>query len=163
MKKIYFLSLVSGLFTSAVHAIAPCAVCTVGIAAGLEAARLLGVDDVITGVWAGALTLLLVFWTLRWLKRRNITSGWWYTAVFAVYYALLFGVYYFVDYVRWLWIFDRFLVGAVVGTAAVWITEIQLNKSIAANGGKSRFKFQKVIVPMAVLLAISGIFALIVY
>ena len=31
---------------------AVCPVCTVAVGAGLEGARLLGVDDVITGIWA---------------------------------------------------------------------------------------------------------------
>ena len=46
-------------------AFAVCPVCTVAVGAGLEGARLLGVDDVITGIWAGGLTLSLFFWTKR--------------------------------------------------------------------------------------------------
>ena len=42
---------------------AVCPVCTVAVGAGLEGMRLLGVDDVITGIWAGGLTLSLFFWT----------------------------------------------------------------------------------------------------
>lgn len=162
MKKL-LLAAISLLSASAAHAIAPCAVCTVAVAAGLETARMMGVDDTITGVWAGALTLVLVFWTLKFLKRRGVTGGVWYFLTFATYYALLFGVYYFTDYIRWIWIFDKFIIGAVAGTLVMWAAEIQLSNSIAANGGKSRFKFQKVIVPLVALAWLSGIFALVAY
>ena len=30
-----------------------CPVCTIAVGAGLEGARLIGIDDIITGIWAG--------------------------------------------------------------------------------------------------------------
>ena len=57
-----------------VVASAVCPVCTVAVGAGLEGARLLGVDDVITGIWAGGLTLSLTLWTISWLKKHGVTS-----------------------------------------------------------------------------------------
>ena len=43
------------LFTSVANAVCP--VCTIAIGAGLEGARMLGVKDVLTGIWAGGLTV----------------------------------------------------------------------------------------------------------
>ena len=59
-----------GLIAAVPAAMAVCPVCTVAVGAGLEGMRLLGVDDVITGIWAGALTLSLFLWTVSWLKKR---------------------------------------------------------------------------------------------
>ena len=73
---------------------AVCPVCTVAVGAGLESARLLGVDDVITGIWAGGLTLSVFFWTAGWLKKHNIKSILWQIIVpFISYYVLMAGVY----------------------------------------------------------------------
>ncbi len=51
-----------------------CPVCTVAVGAGLEGARLLGVADVITGIWAGGLTLSLVAWTANYMTRRGVSA-----------------------------------------------------------------------------------------
>ncbi|HIU65153.1 MAG TPA: hypothetical protein IAC63_00740, partial [Candidatus Enterousia avicola] len=63
---------VLGIVLFAPFANAVCPVCTVAVGAGLEGMRLLGVDDVITGIWAGGLTLSLFFWTAGWLKKHNV-------------------------------------------------------------------------------------------
>ena len=70
MKKFLFGILLAVGAVGAASAVCP--VCTVAVGAGLESARLLGVDDVITGIWAGGLTLSVFFWTAGWLKKHNI-------------------------------------------------------------------------------------------
>jgi hypothetical protein len=168
LKKIvsFFILHSSFFIAPSAHAVPLCPVCTVGVGAGLEAARLLGVDDAITGVWAGALVLMLSLWTIKFLKRRGVENGLWYLAVLASYYALLGGVY-FLPGIEFgadtLLGADKFLLGAILGTIAFYIAEYRLNISLRNNGGKSRYKFQKVIVPMGALLALSGILAAIVY
>ena len=42
-----------------------CAVCTVAVGASLEIARQLGVDDSVVGVWAGAMLVMIGFWTIK--------------------------------------------------------------------------------------------------
>ena len=79
MKKILLslVTMIAGI--SAANAVCP--VCTVAVGAGLEGARLLGVDDVITGIWAGGLTLSLFFWTAGWLKRHGVKNLFWQISV----------------------------------------------------------------------------------
>ena len=96
MKKSVLSALI--VFVAAVLAMpaawAVCPVCTVAVGAGLEGARLLGVDDVITGIWAGGLTLSLFFWTVGWLKKRGVTNVWLLIVLpLVVYYGLLGAVY----------------------------------------------------------------------
>lgn len=141
---------------------AVCPVCTIAVGAGLEGARLLGVDDVITGIWAGGLTLSLYFWTVGWLKKRGDNNFWWQIVVpFVVYYALL-GMVYLMPGVDFgavtLWGIDKFLLGVIVGTVAFyfgarWYVKIKRN-----NGGRAMFPFQKVVVPLSLLAVMTVVF-----
>ena len=144
---------------------AVCPVCTIAVGAGLEGARLLGVDDVITGIWAGGLTLSLYFWTVGWLKKHGVNSFWWQIVVpFVAYYALL-GMVYLMPGVDFgavtMWGIDKFLLGVIVGTVAFyfgarWYVKIKRN-----NGGRAMFPFQKVVVPLSLLAVMTVVFWLI--
>ncbi len=163
MKKIIFAFVATILGASA--AMAVCPVCTVAVGAGLEGARLLGVDDVITGIWAGGLTLSLFFWTAGWLKKRGITSGWWQIVVpFVVFYGLL-GTVYLMPGIEFgantLWGIDKFLLGVIVGTVAFYLGARWYISIKRANGGHARFAFQKVVVPVSFLMVATLIFWLI--
>lgn len=143
-------------------AMAVCPVCTVAVGAGLEGARLLGVDDVITGIWAGGLTLSLFFWTAGWLKKRGVKSAFWQIVVpFVFYYSLLGMVYLFPSVVfgaNTLWGIDKFLLGTIVGTVAFYLGARWYIKIKRDNGGHAKFAFQKVVVPLSFLLIVTVIF-----
>lgn len=151
-----------------VSAWAVCPVCTVAVGAGLEGARLLGVDDVITGIWAGGLTLSLFFRTAGWLKKRGVTNPLWQIVVpFVGYYALLGALYFMPGVLTFgantLWGMDRFLLGVVVGTVAFWMGARWYVKIKRDNGGHARFAFQKVVVPLSFLMIATAVFAAIIY
>lgn len=142
---------------------AVCPVCTVAVGAGLEGARLLGVDDVITGIWAGGLTLSLFFWTAGWLKKRGVKSAFWQIIVpFVVYYALLGSVYFIPGIIEYgsctLWGIDKFLLGSIVGTVAFYLGARWYAKIKRDNGGHAKFAFQKVVVPVSFLIVATIIF-----
>ncbi|MBN1325033.1 MAG: hypothetical protein JW974_02345 [Alphaproteobacteria bacterium] len=149
----------------AAHSVCP--VCTVAVGAGLEGARLLGIDDVITGIWAGGLTLSLFFWTAGWLKKRGVNSVLWQIIIpFVAYYAFLGCVYFMPGVVygaNTLWGIDKFLIGTIVGTisfylGARWYIKIKRN-----NDGHAKFAFQKVVIPIFFLLIATAIFAAILW
>lgn len=164
MRKIFSSVLFACLMTvcSVSIAMAVCPVCTVAVGAGLEGARLLGVDDVITGIWAGGLTLSLFFWTAGWLKKRGVKSAFWQIVVpFVFYYSLLGMVYLFPSVVfgaNTLWGIDKFLLGAIVGTVAFYLGARWYIKIKRDNGGHAKFAFQKVVVPLSFLLIVTVIF-----
>lgn len=165
MKKILFTILLSIITISAANAVCP--VCTVAVGAGLEGARLLGVDDVITGIWAGALILSMFFWTVGWLKKRNVKSLLLQIILpFIFYYALLAGVYLLPDITfgeHTMFGIDKFLLGVIVGTISFYFGARWYKKIKRENGGHAKFAFQKVIVPIFFLLIATAIFAAIVY
>lgn len=144
---------------------AVCPVCTVAVGAGLEGARLLGVDDVITGIWAGGLTLSLFLWTASWLKKRGVNSVFWQLVVpFVAYYALLGMVYLMPDVqfgAHTLWGIDKFLLGVIVGTVCFWAGARWYVSIKRRNGGHAQFAFQKVVVPISFLLIATLVFWLI--
>ena len=146
-------------------AMAVCPVCTVAVGAGLEGMRLLGVDDVITGIWAGGLTLSLFFWTAGWLKKHNVKSVFWQIVVpFVFYYGLLALVYALpgVEFgAATLWGIDKFLLGIIVGTIAFYMGARWYIKIKRDNGGHAKFAFQKVVVPLSFLIIASVVFWLI--
>ena len=146
-------------------AMAVCPVCTVAVGAGLEGMRLLGVDDVITGIWAGGLTLSLFFWTAGWLKKHNVKSAFWQIVVPFVFYYGLLGLVYALPSVEFgaatLWGIDKFLLGTVVGTVAFYLGARWYIKIKRKNGGHAKFAFQKVVVPLFFLFIATAIFWLI--
>lgn len=167
MKKI-FTSVLLAMFAvivAASGAMAVCPVCTVAVGAGLEGMRLLGVDDVITGIWAGALTLSLFMWTAGWLKKRGVTNIWLQIVLpFVVYYGLLAAVYALPGVTfgaTTLWGIDRFLLGIIVGTVAFYLGARWYAKIKRDNGGHAKFAFQKVVVPLSFLIVVSIVFWLI--
>lgn len=48
-----------------------CPVCTIGVVVGVGLSKYLGVDDLISGVWIGALLIYLTLWTSLWLNKKS--------------------------------------------------------------------------------------------
>ena len=146
-------------------AMAVCPVCTVAVGAGLEGMRLLGVDDVITGIWAGALTLSIFLWTVGWLKKRGVKNAFLQIGLpFIIYYGLLAAVYALpgVEFgATTVWGIDKFLLGIIVGTIAFYLGARWYVRIKRKNGGHAQFAFQKVVVPLSFLVVVTIVFWLI--
>ena len=167
MKKVFSFALFAAVATLMVlpAAWAVCPVCTVAVGAGLEGARLLGVEDVITGIWAGGLTVSLIAWTANYMKKRGVRNKLWYGLNIVVYYALLLLVYCFplgnpivVFGDKCMWGIDQFLLGIIAGSIVfvamnAWYERIKKN-----NGGHAWFPFQKVVWPFGGLVVATALF-----
>ena len=136
-----------------------CAVCTVAVGASLEIARQLGVDDSVVGVWAGAMLVMIGFWTIKWFDAK----GWvfkgrdWLIQIISVsmigfvyiseitYNAQVIGIFYI----------DPFLFSTILGALVfIWSSDFyQWMK--ARNGGHAHFPFEKVFVPVVALALVS--------
>ena len=155
-----------GVVAGSSAAMAVCPVCTVAVGAGLEGMRLLGVDDVISGIWAGGLTLSLIMWTVGWLKNRGVKNVWLSVVLPVVgYYALLAGVYLLPD-VQFgsctLWGIDKLLLGIIVGTIMFYAGVRCYARIKSKNGGHAQFAFQKVVMPVSFLLIATLVFWVII-
>jgi hypothetical protein len=141
-----------------------CPVCTVAIGAGLGVSRWLGISDLISATWIGALLASVSLWTIYWAtKRRNQFKG---------FQEVIFAAFYLITIVS-LWIariiglpgntilgVDKIIAGITFGTAIFIGTEI-IYEIMRKNKGKALFPFQKVVMPLAVLALASLIFYLI--
>ncbi len=151
------------LFTSkSVWANPACAVCTVAIGASLSLARSLGVDDCVVGVWSGAMLAIIGYWTIRFFEKRQwdfpgrdtilmvlsiAMIGFMYVSEMT-YNPMIIGVFYI----------DSFLLSNIIG-ALVFIGGMNFYQWMKTkNGGHAHFPFEKVVVPVALVLLVSLVF-----
>jgi len=167
MKK-FNLSLITAMvaFVAATTvAVAVCPVCTIAIGAGLEGMRMLGVKDVLVGIWAGGLTMSLIGWTANYMRHHNVKNLFWYVLNVMVYLALLLSVYIVPmghPFVAWwencMWGIDQFLLGIIIGSVTFILMEVWYARIKRTHGGHAQFPFQKVVMPFGGLLVMTGIF-----
>jgi hypothetical protein len=160
--KITFLSFFSlfGTFFAST-ALAICPVCVVGVGAGVGLTRWLKIDDTITGLWIGALTVSLIAWTIEWLKKKNIDFKGRNLITIIAYYAMVFWPLHSLEAVgngfNTIWGMDKLIFSIVLGSISFFGFE-KWYRSMRAKRGKSMFRYQKVIWPMIPLIVFSIIF-----
>ena len=142
-----------------------CPVCTVGVVAGLGLSRWLKIDDAISGLWIGALILALAIWFWRWLYQKKaqkpfsalllLVVAFWLLTFLPLNYA---GI---LENCRPLWGMNRLILSSIIGVL-VALLGILLDKDIrAGKKGKAAFPYQKVILPLTLLLLTSLMMALV--
>jgi len=148
-----------------------CPVCTIAVAAGVGVFRTWGIDDVLTGIWIGALIVSSIAWMIDYFNRKNIHFLFRKILIIVSFYAIfiwplhswgimgmagnvIFGI-------------DKILFGVIIGTIIFILSilsDIYLRK---INENKTMIKYQKVIIPLVYLIVASiithlliGIFSL---
>jgi len=141
---------------------AVCPVCTIAVAGGVGLCRFLGIDDLISGAWIGALLFSLFLWTIEWLDKRKIKFLFRKPLVFVFWYGLtifplmkigiighpqnkFFGI-------------DKLVFGIFSGTIVFLLSILFEDYLRKKNQGKAYFKFQKVLIPVLFLIILSLIF-----
>ena len=153
------------IFTSLIFAAsaqAVCPICTVAVCAGVGLSRWLGIDDLISGVWIGGLTVSSISWFLSWLgkNKKEIKFGW--IIISAIFYGIVIIPLYISGIIghplnKFCYL-DKILFGIIFGSLAfivgVWLHNLMKIK----NKKKSFFPFQKVVIPISFLIITSLIF-----
>lgn len=163
INKIWLLILAFGLnFFWLKPALAICPLCVVAVGGGLEISEWLGIDDLVTALWIGALTVSLALWTIDWLERKKIFFFARKTITWLVYYFFIFAsLYYLKSFehpLNKLWGANKILLGIIIGSIAFWGASqfhFYLKKK---NNNKVYFPFQKVVIPVGTLIILSIIF-----
>lgn len=142
-----------------------CPVCTVAVISGIGLSRWLGIDDSISGLWIGALLIVLSYWTTKWLNRKNINFKGLGLLTLVVYYISILIPLYLQDIAghpfNKIWGIDKLVFGLIAG-AAVFYSGVLLSDYLKKrNDGKAYFPFQKVVLPISPLIIISIVFYLI--
>jgi hypothetical protein len=140
-----------------------CQICSAGIVIGLGLSRWLNVDDSISGLWIGALLLTISFWTNDWIfKKREkkpkiflliILSLYWISTI-----AYLYGTNILNDYCLKIFGLNRLVFGSLSGIIATGIALMVENILRRKGNGKALFSYQKVILPIGLLVILSFIF-----
>lgn len=122
---------------------AQCPVCIVTVGGGLFIAEKLGIDSFLVSIWLSALNCAIAYYLATKFKKPILKSGYFWSIVF-----YLMTVFY-LDISRQL---DSSLIGLSIGLI-IAIFSIQLDAIIKnLNHGKVLFYYQKVIIPLVILI-----------
>lgn len=146
-------------FSTTTMANPACAVCTVAVAASLEVARYLGVDDSVVGVWSGAFLALMGYWLILWFEKKG-WRFWLRDYVLMAVSLSMIGFLYYKDLVYspepiLIFYLDPFLFSVLLGAAVLVLSNRIYQWMKFKNGGHAHFPFEKVAVPVLSLLAVS--------
>lgn len=141
-----------------------CAVCTVAIGASLEIARRLGVEDAVVGLWAGALLTLMGYWLIAWFDKKK----WNFWGRDILFIALSVGMvgFMYIDQLTytpcniWFLRMDAFLFSTLLGSLAFIGSHKLYEWMKKKNGGRAHFPFERVVIPLVVLGALSAYFTI---
>jgi len=162
LNKISIFSFLSFLFlgiASAPVAKAVCPLCVVAVGAGLGLSRWIGLDDVVSSIWIGALLASLSIWTITWLNKKGWGFKYQKVVIPVAYYALVLVPLYYSDIIghplNKIFGIDKIIFGSALGTvvflAALWLHSYLRTK----NQGKSFFPYQRITLSVAILLLTS--------
>jgi hypothetical protein len=163
MKKIFLPTILALGLPTLTFAQPVCPVCTIAVAGGVGLCRYLGIDDLISGTWIGALMVLMVMWIIKWLNGKNVRFKFRIILVTTLSYSFVIAPLYWADFIgqannKFLGI-DKLVLGIIAGSIAFLIGYNFENKFLRSkNQGKAFFPFQKVIIPVLFLIIVSLIF-----
>lgn len=167
-RKLLFLGLIFSRFFWAGYPLgqvkAVCPICVVAIGAGLGLSGWLGVDDVVSSIWIGALLVSMILWTLMEMKKRKWRFIYDAPIISLTYYLLVFVPFYYSGIIghplNKIFGIDKIIFGTIIGTLiftfSYWVHQYLKQK----NNGKSFFPYQKVVIPVVVLILTSLVFYL---
>lgn len=155
-----FFFVLNSLFS--VQILAFCPVCTVAVGAGVGLSRYLGIDDTVTGVWVGGLTISMIMWTINWLRSKNKTFKFDKIIIALVYYLLIVVPLTYSDIIghplNRLFGIDKLLLGIVFGSLIFLLSGEFYNRLKERNDGHAHFPFEKVVIPVSSLVLLSLVF-----
>lgn len=140
---------------------AQCPVCVVTVGGGLLLAKKLGIDDLLVSIWISSLNTAIAFWMVTRIKKKILNNGYLWSLVFFI-FTLIYVVYTKqVGHIRNTFLgIDKVLFGLTFGLF-VSVGAILFDKFLRSkNKGKVFFPYQKVIVPLVLLLISTVIFKL---
>ena len=132
-----------------------CPVCTIAVAAGVGILRSVGIDDIITGIWFGALIVSSIAWMISWLDKKSIHFLFRKIVVIISFYILFIGPMYWFGYMKnapEIYGYSRLMIGVVFGSI-IFILGVLADKYLRKiNDDKQSILYQKVIVPLTFLI-----------
>lgn len=141
---------------------ATCPVCTVAIASGLGLCRYVGIDDVVSGLWVGGLILSLSMSINTALVKRKKNFKYSTLVLLIANYLLIFVPLQLIKVIghqfNQIAGMDRLIFGSICGTILVVLSSLASDGIKKQNKNKVLFPYQRVVLPVFVLLVFSLIF-----
>ncbi len=160
MKKFILFLSASFLLPLKAFANPACAVCTVAIGASVGIARKLGIEDSIVGLWAGALLTLLGYWTIIFFDKKN-----WHffgrnfllmlISVGMIGFIYISEVSYQPRIIWQIFYLDPILFSSMLGMLIYIYSQKFYQWMKMKNDGHAHFPFEKVVLPLILLLLTS--------
>ena len=143
-----------------------CPVCTIAVGAGVGVLRGFGVDDILTGIWFGALIVSSIWWMIDYLNRKNVHFLFRKILVILVFYAVFIWPLYLWGIMgspeNQAFGMDRLLFGVIIGTFVFISAALSNNYLKKINDGKVLLEYQKVHIPVIFLIVASIIMHLLI-
>jgi len=160
--KIIFLIILLGSISLQLAA-AVCPACTIAVATGVGLLRGFGIDDLISGLWLGALIISSILWFISWLDKKNIKFLFRKITIIVVFYLVFILPLYYMKTIgipgNVLLGIDKLLFGVIIGSI-IFILAVLSDKYLRnINEDKVVVPYQKVFIPIIYLI----ISSLIVY
>jgi len=138
---------------------AACALCTFAIAGGLSISRFFGVDDMVIGVWFGAILLAASQWAVYFFEKKNIKNAFINIVCHVLSYSLVLPLYWGNQptirfNLRRVWWIDSFLFSITIGTLVLF-TSLKWYYYMKNKNGSPHFQFEKVVLPIISLIITS--------
>lgn len=151
--------LLSAFFVTLGEALAVCPICMMAVGAGVGVSRWLGISDAIMSLWIGAflatfagllMNKLAKFFSFKGAKELLLLA-FYVLALFTLRMTGLIGI-----PGNTILGIDRVIFGIIIGTI-MFVVAIYLHETIKNKRGKVLFPFQKVIIPLSMLILTSFI------
>lgn len=163
-KQLIFIGVFLSSLSLAAPAFAVCPVCTVAVGAGVGLSRWLGINDSITGLWIGGLTVSFIVWTIAWLNKKNKHFPFRNIAVSAGYFLMVIAPLYYAKIIASPYAFlcscaqDVLILGIAAGASGFYFGATLYEHLKERHGGHAYFPFQKVAMPIIPLLVLTILF-----
>jgi len=133
-----------------------CPICTVAVGAGVGFSRTLGIDDLIVGLWYGALIVSSIYWIFSIFDKKKIYFKYRNFLLFVITYLIFIILLFFTDILgnpqNYLFGIDKFLIGTILGSIIFYISVLYDRYLRKINKNKVLFYYQKVIIPIMFLI-----------
>lgn len=139
-----------------------CPICTMAVIGGVGLSRWLKIDDAITGLWIGGVLVSTIGWTINWCKSHKIEFWARDILITIAYYAIVIIPLYYYEIIghplNTLWGMDKLILGTAIGSVFFYAAYLQYENIKKKNNGHARFPFQRIIMPVGILIILSAIF-----
>ncbi|MEK6885356.1 MAG: hypothetical protein AABX17_00130 [Nanoarchaeota archaeon] len=136
-----------------------CPVCTVAVAAGIGILEKWGVNNIIIGLWLGALIVSSIAWMIDWLNRKNIHFLFRKILIIVSFYLIFIWPLYIWKIMglprNQIFGIDNILLGVIIGSVIFILAMLSDRYLRKINEDKIVIKYQKVLIPLTFLVIAS--------